>query len=291
MFVQVEGNRIFYRSFGPERDGPTLLGLHGGPGATHDYLTPLEDLTRYGYRVVLYDALGCGESERVTDASLFTLSQDVRRLEGVRQALGLGRVHLLGSSYGGLLALAYALEHPENLRSVVTTGGLANVPLASSEMERLKSELPPETLATLRSHEAKGEFQHPDYLRAVEVFYRRHVCRLDPWPEPVTYSLTHLSLPVYETMNGPNEFTIVGNIRDIDLTPRLHELDLPLLVTTGRYDEVTPKVGQAIVDRVPGSRLWVLPNSSHMGFWEERSTYMAGVGEFLRSVDEGRREP
>ncbi len=241
--------------------------------------------------MVLYDALGCGESDRVTDPSLFTLEQDVRRLEGLRQALGLGRVHLLGSSYGGLLALAYALEHPENLRSVVTTGGLANVPLASAEMERLKHELPPETLVTLLAHEANDEFQHPDYLRAVEVFYRRHVCRLDPWPEPVTYSLSHLSSPVYETMNGPNEFTIVGNIRDIDLTPRLHELGLPLLVTTGRYDEVTPKVGQAIADEVPGSRLWVLPNSSHMGFWEERATYMSGVGEFLQGVDRARKGP
>ena len=285
MFVQIEGHQIFYRSFGPERGAPTVLGLHGGPGATHDYLLPLEDLSRFGFRVVLYDALGCGRSERVDDPSLFTLDQDVRRLESLRQALDLGRIHLLGSSYGGLLALAYALDHPQGLRSVVTTGGLANVPLASAEMERLKRELPPETLGTLLKHEARNEFQDPEYLRAVDVFYRRHVCRLDPWPEPVTYSLNHLSVPVYQTMNGPNEFTIVGNLRDIDLTPRLHELALPLLVTTGRFDEVTPTVGQAIVDEVRGSRLWVLSNSSHMGFWEERETYMAGVGEFLRGVD------
>ena len=285
MFANVDGFRLFYRCFEPDRPGPVVIGLHGGPGATHDYLLPLGDLAQHGFRVFLYDALGCGRSEPTEDRSLFTLEGDVRRLEKLREALGIERFHVIGSSYGGLLALAYALAHQDRLLSVVTTGGLANVPLATREMDRLKHELPAPVLQTLLQHEAKGEFQHPEYLKAVEIFYHRHVCRLEPWPEPVRYSLEHISVPVYHTMNGPNEFTIVGNIKDIDLTPRLGEIKVPLLVTTGRYDEVTPRVGQAIVDEVPGSRLWVLPESSHLGFWEERTTYLDGVRRFLQGVE------
>src|SRR5579859_1270672 len=113
-FVPVEGRRLFYRSFGRASGSPTILALHGGPGATHDYLLSLVDLVGRGFRVVLFDQLSCGRSERVDDPALFTIDHHLREAEGVRRALGLGRVHLLGSSYGGLLAIAYALAHPEN---------------------------------------------------------------------------------------------------------------------------------------------------------------------------------
>jgi proline iminopeptidase len=286
-FVEVLGFRLFYRMFGDPRRG-TVLGLHGGPGATHDYLLPLADLRADGYRVVLFDLLGCGRSELPEDHSLFTLEHNVQEVEGLRKELGLGRVHLLGSSYGGLLALAYAVEHQRHLRSLITVGGLADVPLATREMARLKATLPADVQSTLRTYEARGEFQAPEYLRAVDVFYHQFVCRLDPWPPEVAHSFEMtLRRPVYAEMNGPNEFTITGTIRNIDVTAQLPRIRLPTLVLGGRYDEVTPRIAEQIQRAIPGARRVEFAESAHLPFWEERDRFHDVVAEFLKSVDGG----
>ncbi|MGI0133100.1 MAG: proline iminopeptidase-family hydrolase [Thermoplasmata archaeon] len=285
-FVPVLGYRLYYRTFGRADLGSTLLALHGGPGACHDYLLPLADLAEAGYRVVFFDHLGCGRSEVPTDPSLFTLEHHVREVEGIRSALGLGRVHLLGSSYGGLLAIAYALAHPDRLKSLTTVGGLASVPFAQAEMNRLKAVLPADTLATMQRCEAEGRWDAPEYQEAVRVFYLRHLCRLDPWPRELTYALEQAAThPVYRTMNGPNEFTITGTIRDIDLTPRLGEIHVPTLVLGGRYDEVTPAVARQIHLGIPGSKSVMFDASSHLPFWEERDRFFGVLTGFLRSVD------
>ena len=137
-------------------------------------------------------------------------------------------------------------------------------------------------LEILERHEAKGEYQHPEYLAAVMAFYRRHLCRLPVWPAEVSYTLEHLSAGKYGTMNGPNEFTITGTIRDYDATPRLGEIRIPTLITTGRYDEITPVVAESIHRGIVGSRLELFEESSHLAFWEERSRYMETVAAFLR---------
>ena len=283
-FVEVLGFRLFYRSFG-DPHAPTVLGLHGGPGATHDYLLPFADLASDGFRVVLFDLLGCGRSEVPEDHTLFSLDHNVAEVEGVRTGLGLGRVHLIGSSYGGLLALAYAIRRPEHLRSLITVGGLADVPFASAEMARLKGSLPAETQEVLRRHERSGRFEDPEYLRAVDEFYHRFLCRMDPWPAEFQHSLDMtVRRPVYHEMNGPNEFTITGSIRDIDLTPDLPRIRAPTLVLGGRYDEVTPRVAEQIAKGIPGARRVEFAQSSHVPFWEERDAFHRTVAEFLRSV-------
>src|SRR5438034_10742802 len=202
--VKILGFDLFYRTYGRPTKG-TILCLHGGPGATHDYLLSLEDLAQFGYRVVLIDQLGCGKSARPRGTALYTIPHNVEEVEGVRKALQLGKVHLMGSSYGGALAIATALKYQRNLRSLVITGGLASVPLTVREMRRLVNRLPPKTRATLAKYEAREDYENSEYLAAVDVFYRRHVCRLPVWPREVTYSFEHLSRPVYFTMNGPNE--------------------------------------------------------------------------------------
>lgn len=283
--VTVLGHRLFYRSFGEPAHG-TVLGLHGGPGATHDYLLPFSDLVPDGFRVVLFDLLGCGRSEVPADHALFTLAHNVDEVEGVREALGLGRIHLIGSSYGGLLALAYALRYQTNLRSLITVGGLADVPLASREMARLKTTLPPPIPEILRTHEEQGTLLAPEYARAVDVFYRHFLCRLDPWPAEVQHSLDMTAQrPVYGEMNGPNEFTITGVIRDVDITSQLPLIRVPTLVLGGRFDEVTPRVAEQIHQGIPGSRRVEFEHSSHLPFWEERDRFHGVVARFLRSVN------
>jgi len=284
-FLKVDGYRIYIRTFGEKHRDRTLLCVHGGPGATHDYLLPLSDLVRDGFRVVFYDALGCGRSDLPAGTELFTLEHDLRVLEAVRRSLGNERVHLMGSSYGGMLALAYASRHSEHLLSLNSTGGLCDVPFASREMKRLVRALPARTQVILRRYARTGEFQHPAYEAAMLQFYRRHVCRLWPWPEELASALMRISRPVYGTMNGPNEFTIVGNIKDIDFSGDLRRISVPSLIIHGRYDEVTPAVGERIHEAIPSSRLHVFPRSSHVSFWEERPAYMRLVGDFLRHVE------
>jgi len=281
--VKILGFDLFYRTYGRPTKG-TILCLHGGPGATHDYLLSLEDLAQFGYRVVLIDQLGCGKSERPRGTALYTIAHNVEEVEGVRKALQLGKVHLMGSSYGGALAIATALKYQRNLRSLVITGGLASVPLTVREMRRLVNRLPPKTRATLAKYEAREDYENPEYLAAVDVFYRRHVCRLPVWPREVTYSFEHLSRPVYFTMNGPNEFTIIGTIRDWDVTDQLPTIRVPTLVTVGRYDEVTPRVAESIHRGIRGSKLVRFEKSAHLAMWEERSHYIGVVRDFLDHV-------
>jgi proline iminopeptidase len=280
-FVPATGYRLYYEIYGREGPKGTVVGIHGGPGATHDYLHPLGDLVRRGYRVVLYDQLGCGRSDLPRDYSLFTLEHNVREVEALRRNLRLGRIHLLGSSYGGLLAIAYTLAHPGPVRSLTTTGGLASVPQTVREMLRLKRTLPRSVRAVLTRYERRKEYEHPAYQTAVGEFYRRFLIRLDPMPPDVAYSLDHISKPVYYSMNGPNEFTIIGTMRSIDLTPRLGSIRVPTLITGGRYDEVTPKVAESLHRHIRGSEHVTFEESSHLPMWEERSRYIDTVAEFL----------
>jgi len=279
-FVEILGYRIFYRIFGEPTKG-TVLGLHGGPGATHDYLLPLTDLTKHGYRVVLYDQLGCGKSELPKDRALFVMERYAEEAEALRKKLNLGKIHLVGSSCGGQLALGYALKYQKHLKSLTTIGGLHNVLMTFEEMQRLKLALPTQVYETLKKYEATGDYENPEYQNAVMVFYRKHLCRLEEWPKEVTYSMEHTSKPVYETMNGPNEFTIIGNIRYWDVTPKLHTIKVPTLVACGKYDEVTPKVARDIHNHIKGSKLVVFPNSSHTSFWEEREKFIGVLKRFL----------
>jgi proline iminopeptidase len=285
-FQRVLGYNLFYTASGPTDAPATVLALHGGPGASHDYLFPLRDLADHGYRVVFFDQLGCGRSEIPAGTELFSLEHHVEETEGIREALGLGRVHLIGSSYGGLLALAYALRYPTHLRSLVTIGGLSDVPFAQTEMNRLIGEMDPTDARAIREHSARGEFTHPDYLRAADRFYHRYLCRLSVWPPEVVRSFDLCTQrPVYPYMNGPNEFTISGTIRQINIAPELHRIRVPTLVTGGRYDEVTPAVARQIHDGIPGSRLVTFQESSHMPFWEERERFIGVVATFLKDVD------
>jgi proline iminopeptidase len=279
-YLKVLGYNLFYKSFGRSEKG-TLLCLHGGPGATHDYLLPLADLARYGYRVVFYDQLGCGKSELPKNLALFVVERAVEEVEELRRKMRLGKVHLMGSSYGGMLAIAYALKYQKNLSSLITTGGLASVPLTFAEMNRMKSRLPPGVVEMLDKYEEAGDYENPEYVKAAMVFYQRHVCRLKEWPPEVNYTLEHMSRPVYHTMNGPNEFTIIGNIRYWDVTDQLGRIRVPTLVTGGKYDEVSPKVARSIHRGIRGSKLVTFPKSSHMPFWEERDAYMDVIRKFV----------
>jgi len=291
-YAEFDGHQTWYRVVGELRpDGPApLVTLHGGPGATHDYLLSLADLARDGRAVVFYDQLGNGNSTHLPDrgADFWTVELFVRELANLLDHLGIaGRNHVLGQSWGGFLAQEHALTHPPGLRSLILSNTAASFPAFVKEANRLRADLPPEVEATLRRHEEAGTTDAPEYAEACLVFYGRHVCRLEQWPPEVTHSFAMIEEDptVYHTMNGPSEFHVIGSIRDWQATDRLPEIDVPTLVISGRHDEATPALQEPLVAGIPQTEQVILEQSSHMPMWEERDAYMAAVGDWLRRHD------
>ena len=283
--IRVDGYQVWYRCVG--RGGIPLLLLHGGPGAGHDYLAPLEALAA-DRLTVFYDQLGCGRSDQPDDRSLWRMERFVAEVDTVRRALHLEQMHLLGQSWGGWLAIEYLLTQPPGVVSVVLASTSASIPQFVAEAARLKAALPPALSHTLQRYEAAGDFHHPDYKAAVREFYKRHLCRLDPWPEPLRRSARNLTdNAVYETMGGPNEFIMSGNLKDWDRIERLGEITMPTLITVGRYDEITPTCAETMHRRLPHAQLQVFEQSSHMAHLEETERYLQVVAEFLTYVEAG----
>ena len=277
--VMVLGFRIYYRSFGKPDKG-TVLVLGGGPFGTHDMVLPLADLVQFGYRVVMYDYLGCGKSDRPNGAEYYTESHAVDEVEGVRKALRLGRVHLFGASYGGALALDVALRYPKSLRSLVILSGFASDALVGSEIGRLFSRLPRGVRDTISSYEKKGDVKNPQYLAAIGVWNRRHVCRLRVLPYDAWYSLQRWS-----EKNPGDELPY--RLEGWDITHRLPEISLPCLITVGKYDKITPKCARVIHRGIRGSKLVVLEKCSHTALWEDRAQFIEVVRDFLDGVKFG----
>lgn len=278
--IEVPGGTVWYRMVGD--GGIPLLCLHGGPGMAHDYVSTLADLADRR-TVIFYDQLGCGNSDRPDDTSLWTLERSVAEVEAVRQALGLDRFHLFGNSWGGWLALQYTLDRKPDLASLVISSSPPSVERAVREMNQLRAQLPDETQRVLADHEARQFFDCPEYTAAIMVFYKRHLCRLEPWPEIVERSMgPSFGAGPYLTMWGPSEFgPVTGNLNGWDVTDRLGELRVPTLLTVGRHDEMWPSHMADMQARIPGSELVIFENSSHMAFVEEREAYMETMTRFL----------
>jgi proline-specific peptidase len=282
--IPFRGYETWYRAVG-EGDRTPLLCLHGGPGSTHLGHQPLEKLAEPGRRVVFYDQLGCGRSSQPSHASLWTVELFVAEVAAVREALELDRVHLLGSSWGGMLALEVALSGVGGLESLVLSSTLPSTRLWVEEALKLRAELPPELRRTLDEHEQAGTTEDPAYEAAVMDFYHRHVCRLDPWPEIVNELMANLRKEVYETMWGPSEVYPTGTLKDWDVTSRLGEIRVPTLVTCGRYDEATPRLAETLANGIPKAQLVVFEQSAHMALLEETDRYLDVVGYFLDRVE------
>jgi L-proline amide hydrolase len=263
--------------------------LHGGPGATHDYLLALTDLAD-DRAVLFYDQIGNGRSTHYEgrNGDFWTVDLFVRELHNLVDALGIAdRHHVLGSSWGGFLGQEYAFTQPRGLRSLVLTDTAASFPDFVTEANRLRAELPPEVEATLKRHEEAGTTDDPEYEEACMVFYKRHLCRLDDWPQEMVESFGWIAKDptVYHTMNGPSEFHVVGSIKDWQSKDRLGEISVPTLLTSGRYDEATPALQEPLRDGIPDCEWVLFEESSHTPFVEERDRYMQVVGDWLAKHD------
>ena len=281
--VPVHGGRIWYGVVG-SADAVPLVTVHGGPGVPHDYLEPLAGLADER-PVVFYDQLGAGRSDKSADLSLWHNDRFVDELGRLIDVLATERVHLLGQSWGSILAAEYALTHPARLASLILASPLLSVPRYAAGAAALRAALPTDVRSVLDSHEAAGTTDSPAYEAATMAFYTRHICRLDPWPDALMRSFAGLNPVIYNNMQGPNEFTITGIHKDYDITDRLFELRIPTLFTCGRHDEVRPEDVAWYQNLVSGSELVVFERSAHMAHMEETDAYLRVLRDFFRRAE------
>jgi len=282
-YIDVDGGRVWFQIVGTGPATP-LLCLHGGPGFPHDYLEPLAGLADER-PVVFYDQLGCGNSERPTDPSLWILDRFVVELGQVIAALQLGRVHILGHSWGSMLLLDYALTRPQALRSLIMASPCVSVARWLTDARALLAELPAEMRDAVERHEAAGTTSAPEYRNAVHEFARRHICRLDPWPLQAERSAAKANDTIYQQMQGPSEFTFTGNLRYYEQTARLAEITLPVLWICGRDDEARPETLASYQSLIPGSELAVIQDGAHFAHLEQPARYLERIHAFLARVD------
>jgi proline iminopeptidase len=267
-----------------------LLTLHGGPGCTHEYFECFEDfLPKQGIEFYYYDQLGSAYSDQPDDTSLWTVDRFREEVEQVRQGLGLSNFYLLGHSWGGMLGIEYALKYQKNLKGLVISDMTASIESYMVYANKLRSELPRDVLAVLDQYEAKGQYDAPEYQKTMfEKVYTRHICRLDPWPDPLVRTFKHLAAPVYNTMQGPNEFVITGNFKDWNRWKDLPKIQVPTLVTGGRYDTMNPDDIRREGSLIPSSRVWICENGSHLSMYDDQETYFKGLIGFLKDVEGGK---
>ena len=289
--VAFRDGETWYRVTGDlDHGGPPLVVLHGGPGATHDYLSSLARLASTGRAVVHYDQLGNGRSSQFPDrgTDFYEVALFVDELDNLLGHLGIAaRYHVLGQSWGGMLGAEHAITRPEGLASLVISNSPASMELWVTEATRLRGELPDDVREALDRHERDGTIDDPAYLAATQAFYDEHVCRIVPNPVEVVASFEAIAADptVYHAMNGPNEFFCIGSLRTWSVIEAVHVISVPTLLISGRFDEATPATVQPYFDEIPDVRWEILEQSSHMPFLEEPERYDEIVTGFLAAND------
>lgn len=281
--LEVPGGRVWYRRLGAG-DATPLLMLHGGPGAGSDYIAPLGEALAADRPVVFWDQLGCGRSDAPDDTSLWTVDRFVAEVDAVRDALDLDRIHLFGQSWGGWLAIEYMTRGTTGVERLVLASTSASTREFTDAARLLIDALPEPHRTVLIDGGKRGEYDTPEYEAAMMEFYRRHLCRADPWPEALQASIANLDgNAVYATMNGPTEFDVIGTLSTWDRTADLGRIDVPTLITVGRHDEIPPSCSDTLRAGIPDARVVVLEHSAHISHLEEPETYVRAVREFLPS--------
>jgi L-proline amide hydrolase len=281
------GFQTWFRVTGDLNSGKVpLIVAHGGPGCTHDYVARYADLAEGGRPVIHYDQIGNGRSTHLRDAptNFWCVELFLEELATLVAHLGIeGRYNLLGQSWGGMLAAEHGVLEPVGLNALVIANSPSGMPIWISETKRLRIALPEAVQAALAQHEATGDYDHPEYKAAVEVFYRRHVCRLDIWPDEVerTFAAIEDDPTVYHTMNGPTEFHVIGSMKEWDIADRLSRISVPTLVLSGEWDEATPRTVEAYAIEIPGAEWVILKGTSHMPHVEDPDACMSAVEKFL----------
>ncbi|MEJ2206265.1 MAG: proline iminopeptidase-family hydrolase [Gemmatimonadota bacterium] len=275
---------------------PTIkvLLLHGGPAATHEYFEAADSyFPGAGVEYYYYDQLGSFYSDPFDFPDLWSIEHYVDEVEQVRVALGLDSsdFYLLGHSWGGILAMEYALAHGENLKGLIISNMMASIPAYNAYAhDVLMPEMDQGVLAEIQAIEADEDFENPRYMELLTPnWYQEHILRIpaEEWPDPVNRAFAHLNYPIYLAMQGPSEMGAGGSLVDWDRTGDLTDITAPTLVIGARHDTMDPAHMEWMADQIPDGRYLYCPDGSHMAMYDDQETYFHGVIDFLRAVDAG----
>lgn len=273
-----------------------VLLLHGGPGLTHELYQCFDGyLPQEGIEYIYYDQLGSYYSDQPSDTSLWTTERFVEEVEQVRQALGLNKdnFYLLGQSWGGILAIEYALKYQNNLKGLIISNMVASIPEYNTyAQEVLGPQLPPEVYEEVKALEAAGDFDNPRYAELLmKHYYTDHILRMpmEEWPEAINRTFKHINPEVYVYMQGYSEFGITGNatLKDWDRSEDLKKIEVPTLVIGAQYDTMDPEYKKWMAGQVQNGRFLYCENGSHLAQYDDQKTYFSGLIDFIRDVDAG----
>ena len=285
--IEIDGGyQVYTRKVG---HGPiVLLLLHGGPGCTHEYFECFEQyLSQAEYTFYYYDQLGSYFSDQPDDTGLWNVERFRGEVEQVRQALGLEHFYLYGQSWGGMLSMEYALEHQSHLKGLIVSNMTASIASYVEYLGELRDRMPAEDVATMKRYEAAREYGSAEYQDLLTRLYNLHICRVVPWPEPVARMFDHMATPVYNTMQGDNEFVVTGNFADWNRWADLHRISVPTLISVGRHDSMRPADIEEMGRLMPNARVSICENGSHLSMWDDPEDYFAALKAFLRDVEDG----
>jgi proline iminopeptidase len=263
-----------------------VLLLHGGPGFSHEYLEAMESfLPQAGIQIYYYDQLGCNNSDHPSDASLWTLPRYLEEVEEVRRGLGLDNFVLYGHSWGGILAMEYALNYQQHLRGLVISNMTAGTKSYLKRTAALKLQLPPAKLARLNALEAKQDYDSPEYEKIMmEDLYPKMICRTHPWPNSVDRAFAHSNQTIYVQMQGKSEFLVTGNLKNWERWDRLHEIKVKALTIGARYDEMDPEDMKKMATLMPNATSFICENGSHLCMWDDQAFYFNHLLSFLHTL-------
>ncbi len=282
--------KVWTKRFG-RNDKIKILLLHGGPAMTHEYMECFETFfQREGFEFYEYDQLGSYYSDQPKDSSLWTNERFVEEVEQVRKAIGAdsSNFYLLGNSWGGILAMEYALRYQQHLKGLLISNMMASAPeYRQYAQDVLAKQMDPQVLQEIRDIEAKNDFSNPRYMELlIPHFYKEHICRMKEWPDGLNRAMKHANGEIYVMMQGPSEFGISGRLAKWDIKQRLHEITVPTLMIGARYDTMDPKAMEEQSKLVKNGQYLYCPNGSHLSMWDDQQVFMSGVIRFIKEVDQ-----
>ncbi|HEX4876296.1 MAG TPA: proline iminopeptidase-family hydrolase [Chitinophagaceae bacterium] len=284
--------KVWTKRFGNNPRIKILL-LHGGPAMTHEYMECFESFfPKEGFEFYEYDQLGSYYSDQPKDSSLWTTERFVEEVEQVRKAIGAdsSNFYVLGNSWGGVLGMEYALKYQHHMKALMVANMMASAPEYGKYAEEvLARQMDPAVLAEVRAIEAKGDFSNPRYMELlIPNFYKKHLCRLEEWPDGFNRAMKHVNGEIYTLMQGPSEFGVGGRLAQWDIKNRLKEIAVPTLMIGAKHDTMDPKAMEEQSKLVQKGRYLYCPNGSHLAMWDDQQVFMDGVVKFIKEVDEGK---
>lgn len=279
------GYKTYYKIFGSPCNRIPLVVLHGGPGSAHNYLLDLQRVSESGRQVVFYDQVGSGLSEGPDDTSQYTFNFFIAQLNSLRAHLSLNEIHLLGHSWGGMLAIEYLLTIPEGVRSLTLASSMVSMPLFAEEVKKLRKQLPKQIQRTLHKYEKSNDLDNPEYSEAYQAYHKQFIFRGDVWPKHLDAPDNELGKRIYRDLWGINEAYPNGSLKKWNRLQDLHKISTPTLITAGKYDELTPRQAVLTQQEISGAERVEFEFSAHATTAEEPQRYNEVICTFLAKTE------